>query len=220
MRPAPFCSSLPIVRRQVLDLARLGSLSGVGPSQWIRFEQPVVWLREATAQVVFEHGGRVLETGASYVDCGDYLSSLYSAIESTKHECEVYEVSADSSLIVRVAVSILNIPVVACPTPLDAFPVGSYFQKAESEEGAWFHFAEADMRAVAESKSSIERDTAWQALRRLASVEVEVPEGLWTSRSGASCLSDTHLVDQYVHQQRNAVQALIAEAQITALRAG
>ncbi|WP_439126300.1 MAG: hypothetical protein ACNJA3_28440 (plasmid) [Pseudomonas rhizophila] len=216
MRPAPFCSSLPIVRRQILDLARLGSLSGVGPSQWIRFEQPVVWLREASAQVVFEHGGRVLETGASYVDCGGYLSSLYSAIESAKHECEAYEVSADSSLIVRVALRILDIPVVACPAPLNAFPVGNYFQKAESEEGAWFHFAESDMRAVAESKSSIERDTAWQSLRRLTSIEVKAPEGLWSSRSGALGLSDTHHVDQYVHQQRNAVQAMIAAAEISA----
>lgn len=220
MRPAPFCSSLPIVRRQILDLARLGSLSGVGPSQWIRFEQPVLWLREASDQVVFEHGGRVLKTGASYVDCGGYLSSLYSAIESAKQECEAYEVSADSTLIVRVALSILDIPVVAFQTPLNTFPAGNYFLKAESDDGAWFHFAESDMREVTESKSSTGRDTAWQALKRLTSVEVEVPEDLWSSRRGAPGLSDTHRVDQYVHQERNAVQALIAGAEIRALRAG
>lgn len=220
MRPAPFYSTLPIVRRQILDLARLGRLSGVGQSQWIRFEQPVVWLREASAQVVFEHGGRVLATGASYVDCGGYLSSLYSAIESAKHECEVYDVSADSSLIVSVALSIVDIPVVACPSPLNAFPAGSYFQKAESEEGAWFHFADSDMRAVTESKSSIERDTARLALKRLSSVEVEVPVGLWSSRSGVPGISDTRCVDQYVHQQRNAAQALISGAEISALRDG
>lgn len=219
MRPAPFCSTLPIVRRQNLDLARLGSLSGVGPSQWIRFDQPVVWLREASAQVVFEHGGRALKTGASYVDCSGYLSSLYSAIESAKQECEAYEVTAHSSLIVRVVLSILDIPVIACPTPLNALPVGNYFQKAESEEGAWFHFAESDMRAVAESKSTTEHDIAWHALRRLTPVEVEVPEGLWSSRCGAPVQYDTHRVDQYVHQQRNAVQALIAGAEISALQA-
>ncbi|RMM39346.1 hypothetical protein ALQ79_200445 [Pseudomonas amygdali pv. lachrymans] len=218
MRPAPFCSTLPIVRKQILDLARLGSLSGVGPSQWIRFEQPVVWLREASAQVVFEHGGRVLDTGASYVDRGGYLTSLYSAIESAKHECEVYEVSAHSSLIVRVVLSIIDIPVVACPTPLNAFSAGNYFQKAESEVGAWYHFADEDMRALAEAKSSSERDTAWQALKRLTSVEVEVPDGLWSSRGVAPGLSDTHSADEYVHQQRNVVQALIAGTEVSALR--
>ncbi|SBW84690.1 hypothetical protein PVE_R2G0664 [Pseudomonas veronii 1YdBTEX2] len=220
MRPAPFCSTFPIVRRQILDLARLGSLSGVGPSQWIRFEQPVVWLREASSQVVFEHGGHVLETGASYVDSGGYLTSLYSAIESAKHECEVYGVSAHSILIVRVVLSIIDIPVVACPTPPNAFRAGNYFYKAESEEGTWFHFADADMRAVAEAKSSSERDTAWQELSRLTSVEVEVPDGLWSSRGDAPGYSDTYRADQYVHHQRNIVQALIAGAEVGALRAG
>lgn len=219
MRPAPFRSTHPIVRRQILDLARFGSLSGVGISQWIRFEQPVVWLREATAQVVFEHGGRELKTGASFGDCGGYLTSIYSAIESAKLECEAYGVSEDSSLSVRVALSIVDIPVVACPSPLTTFNTGDYFQSAESEQGSWFHFDDVCMQAVMDAKSSIERDTAWLALRRLAAVEVDVPAGLWSSRDVASDLSETHRVDEYVHQQRNAVQALISGAEIGALLA-
>lgn len=193
-----------------MDLARLGSLSGVGPRKWLRFTQQICWLREATASISFSHGGVVIKEGGAFVDLGGYLTAVSEAVDSAKFQCETYGITGQSSLIASVSLSIVDTPRVLCERPEYGFTLGHYFVKAESEDSAWFIYSPVEMQAYECASSCEEQHAAWASLNRLGPVEIHSLGTVWSSH-GADLPASQKVLDEFIHAERNAVQVLIAE---------
>ncbi|MFU5120625.1 hypothetical protein ACM7Y4_30325, partial [Pseudomonas aeruginosa] len=88
----------PVVEVSSADLARWGSLSGVGPAAWIRFQQEICWVREPSAEISFRHGGKLLKEGPRFCDHPRFLSGLEAGVDDAIQLCEAYSVGPDSSL--------------------------------------------------------------------------------------------------------------------------
>ncbi|MBM5458805.1 hypothetical protein H8F21_14650 [Pseudomonas sp. P66] len=195
MRHEPFYSNLPVVRREAMELARLGSLSGMGPRQWIRFRQSICWLREASASVVFKHGGRVVREGGTYVDHRGYLTALSSAIASAERECDVYGVTKQSSMTISVQLTITEMPVVLRETPAYGRGTGNYYSKAESVDGEWYIYSEAEMDALMSARTADDKHAAWQNISRLTALTVLERDNAWSSTCGLGDVSTSELAD-------------------------
>lgn len=103
----------PTVRVETAELARIVDIDGRGRRGVVRFEHPLIWIREVSPAVVFRHGGLVLKDGTCFCDVGRYMRSLEDAVEAARDACDSYSVEQTSSLEVAVLVTVTEIPVLA-----------------------------------------------------------------------------------------------------------
>ena len=198
----------PIVRVDLEDLARWGSLSGVGPAAWIRFEHEVSWLREPSAEIYFRHGGKHLKDGPRFCDHPGYLSGLEAGVREAVDLCAAYEVTSESSLEIVLEVAIQDVPYLKARPPYGGISGGAYFHPIYSLQDNWFHFDEVLMEAYSMATGEEARHTAWMALRRLAPQPVVESQVIWSSKVDLVAGAEERVMS-FLQEQRAALADLL-----------
>lgn len=102
-----FYTSCPAVRRTVETFTQFISVGG--ESQRVEFTRPIVWIQESESQLLFLHGGEILEEGETHNDFYGYLSSM-DLRESVNRLMRKFQITADSSLELVVATRVAQRP--------------------------------------------------------------------------------------------------------------
>ena len=67
-------------------------------SQRIEMEHEVTWVQQSTTELVYRHGGKLLQTAHSFSDAHGYLTSLKTALEYAPELADHFKIGATSSL--------------------------------------------------------------------------------------------------------------------------
>ncbi|MGP0171162.1 hypothetical protein ACSVIJ_04690 [Pseudomonas sp. NCHU5208] len=204
----PIHHSGPIVEVSPADLARWGSLSGVGPSDWIRFQQEICWVREPTAEIFFRHGGRLLKDGPRFCDHPRFLSGLEAGVGDAIQLCKAYAVGPESSLEIILEAAIQDVPYLKARPPLGGITSGAYLHPIYSISDNWFYFDEGLMAAYSAAVGESERHEAWMAIPRIGPRAVVERQVVWNSKLDLA-EGGTGRVEQFLLEQRGALSELL-----------
>lgn len=78
----------------------------------IPFTRKIMWIRESESTVSFWHAGKEIKSSSTFNDFYGYLTSIDSAIKDAKKLAKVYSVNEDSTLEIRVELTVYEKPVV------------------------------------------------------------------------------------------------------------
>lgn len=95
-------------------------MSEAGVTQLLPFSDEVAWLRYTEARILYVHGGEVLKTGSTYSDHYGLYTSFDADGDATAEAARlarIYSVTRDSTLKIRVVVSLVEEPVLDAPQP-------------------------------------------------------------------------------------------------------
>lgn len=198
----------PVVEVSPADLARWGSLSGVGPAAWIRFQHEICWVREPSAKISFLHGGKLLKEGPRFCDHPRFLSCLEAGVIDAIQLCEAYSVGPDSSLEIIIETAIQDAPYLKAKTPLGGVSSGSYFHPIYAINENWFHYDEALMAAYSSAAGEAERNEAWMAIPRLVPRPVVENQVVWSSKLDLS-EGGAGRVERFLQEQRGVLTKLL-----------
>ncbi len=198
----------PVVEMSPADLARWGSLSGVGPAAWIRFQQEICWVREPTAKISFRHGGKLLKDGPSFCDHPHFLSGVEAGVTVAIQLCEAYSVGPDSSLEIILETAINDVPYLKAKPPPGATSLGSYFHPIYAINENWFHYDEASMAAYSTAAGEAGRHEAWMAIPRLVPRPIVESQVVWDSKLDLA-EGGTGRVERFLLEQRGMLSELL-----------
>ena len=203
----------PVVEVSSADLARWGSLSGVGPAAWIRFQQEICWVREPSAEISFRHGGKLLKEGPRFCDHPRFLSGLEAGVDDAVQLCEAYSVGPDSSLEIILETAIHDVPYLKAKPPLGGIASGAYFHPIYAINDNWFHYDEALMAAYSSAAGEAERHEAWMAIPRLMPRSVVECQVVWSSKLDLA-EGGTGRVERFLREQRGVLAELLQTAAV------
>ncbi|CAI9898897.1 TPA: hypothetical protein ACG5BG_004798 [Pseudomonas aeruginosa] len=195
----------PVVKSEVLQLARYGEVNGVGRRDWLRFEQEIHWIRESSATVSFTHGGvPVGVPRSSYSDYWGFLESLNSAIQGAQEACRRLSVTRQSSLRIAVSVEVLDVPAIAASGEVPTLQDGRRrcFYMLERPDLKWAHFDNDKLDAWSSAKSLDERYKLHSAIPWLRPALVASASAIWSSDLHADCDGLPPSVQQFIAGQR------------------
>lgn len=152
----------------------------------------------------------MVKEGSFFGDHGGYLTALKWAIESAKLQCGTYAVSAESSLLITVSLSVVDIPVVLGERPAYGIRYGDYYQCAESDDSAWFVFSRSKMDAYVQASTVEARTEAWADLEPLRPVEIYKAPQVWASNHQTATDSE-EILATCLDTDRIAVQQMLVE---------
>ncbi|AGG89143.1 hypothetical protein [Rhodanobacter denitrificans] len=102
-----FYTSCPAVRRSIETFTQFILVGG--ETQRVEFTRPIVWIQESESQLLFLHGGEILEVGETHNDFYGYLSSM-DFTEEVARLMRKFQITAESSLELVVATRVAQRP--------------------------------------------------------------------------------------------------------------
>ncbi|WP_311061588.1 hypothetical protein [Pseudomonas aeruginosa] len=195
----------PVVKSEVLELARYGEVNGVGRRDWLRFEQEIHWVRESSATVSYTHGGVPVGVPKTpYSDYWGFLKSLSRAIQGAQEACQRLSVTRQSSLRISVSVEVFDVPAIVADRDASALQDGRRrcFYMLERPDLKWAHFDQEKLQAWSSAKSMEERYKLHNAIAWLRPVLVAAAPSIWSSDVHADCDGIPPSIQQFIAEQR------------------
>lgn len=106
-------TNCPIAEIKIMNLAERVLLD-----QNIDFknlQQEIIWIRETESRISFWHGGIELKEGSTYSDYYGFFTSYDGAIEDVEKICLAYKITPESSLELKITMTIEQYPVIFNP---------------------------------------------------------------------------------------------------------
>lgn len=180
-----------VAKLHVLD--RIPAARGRSAS-FLALAPVVTWYRSAIYRVVAVHGGRELACLATYGDVLGLLDGLQDAITRARAEADAFDVRTDSSLQMRVHLSMQDEPLL-----MDDGPARSGGRRGERTPRDWFYLPHELMpeEAVRRLADPVQGPRLFRGLQRIVPLSLGEEEVVWsTADTDADRLQHQALVDR------------------------